>query len=147
MDRINYPATDGTELSTRSPLVIPWWALTVVYSGFVVLGLATIVFGSPTLDLTTPHGYILFWGGAVSISALGAAYGSLSPRREVLERWSAVLLVAMVSVWAVFAFVLLFTNIPASLARSPFTIVVFMVTALPLIRALPLLKRSGVRRG
>lgn len=129
----------------RSPLIIPWWVLTIVYGGFIALGLASIAFGSPTLDLTTPHGYVIFWGAAVAISATGAMYGSMSSHREVLERWSATILMSVILVWAFFAFVLLFSNLPASLARAPFTIAVFMVSIVPAVRAVPLLRRAGVK--
>lgn len=128
---------------TRSPLVVPWWFLTTIYAGFAALGVASIVFGSPTLDLTTPHGYVLFWGVAVTLSGVGGIVGSSSPRRETLERWSATLLAAILLIWSLYAFVLLF--VPGSTSRAQFTIIVFMIAALPAVRAAYLLRRSGVR--
>lgn len=132
-----------TDRPTRTPLVVPWWFLTTIYVGFAILGVASIAFGSPTLDLTTPHGYVLFWGIWVTLSGLAAAWGSLSPHRETLERWSATALAAVLLIWSVFAFVLLF--VPGSTGRAQFTIIVFMIAALPAVRAAYLLRRSGVK--
>lgn len=133
------------KLHNRSPLIVPWWVLTTIYIGFIVLGTAAIVFGSPTLDLTTPGGYTVFWGIAVTLSAVGAVVGSTSPHREALERWSSTVLVSVILSWTVSAFVLLFVGGSESWSRATFTIIVLMVTALPGVRVAYLLRRSGVK--
>lgn len=117
----------------------------MIYAGFIGLGTAAIIFGSPTLDLTTPDGYTLFWGIAVAVSAVGAVIGSLSPHRETLERWSAVVLVSVVLSWTISALVLLLAGDPHSWGRAQFTLIVFMITALPGVRVAYLLRRAGVK--
>jgi hypothetical protein len=129
----------------RSPIYVPRWILTATYLGFVVLGVLAIIFGSPTLNVLNPHGYTLIWGVIATIGASIAAWGSMSDRREAIERWGNLIFVLDLIFYCLNALVLVLGDHEDATQRAVFTGIVLMLTALPLGRGVYLLTRTGVK--
>lgn len=129
----------------RTPLVIPWWTLHTLYGAFFFLGMAGVVFGSPTLDLSKLDGLTALWGWAAAVSALVALIGSLRDEWETIERWGVLILDATVVFYAANAVILILngTHPPSS---TIFTVIVLVVSLLPVGRGISLLLRAGLRK-
>jgi peptidoglycan/LPS O-acetylase OafA/YrhL len=71
----------------NSPILIPRWLVALTNALFVVLGVALIVAGSPSVDLSTPHGYLLPYGALMTGFAVLALFGSAmnKPWAETIE--------------------------------------------------------------
>lgn len=130
----------------RSPIFVARWILTASYLGFVGLGVLAIIFGSPTLNILNPHGYTLIWGSVAVVGAGVAALGSVSERRESIERWGNLLFVLDLIFYCINALVLVLGDHEHATQRAVFTMFVIMLTALPLGRGIYLLTRTGVKR-
>lgn len=125
-----------------APIVVPRWMLTLKYSLFVVLGAVAAFAGVPTLSLTTWDGYTIVWAVAGTVFAAVSAVASVRPAWEPVERWSALGLVAVLSVYAVGALILSLGD--GDTARATFAIAVLITTLLPTSRAVQLLSRTGM---
>jgi drug/metabolite transporter (DMT)-like permease len=129
-----------------APVWIPRWILTAAYVGFATLGVLGVIFGSPTLDLTNPDGYTLFWGAAVAVGAITAAVGSFRERWEPIERYGNLLMVLALILYCVDALYLVFGHSGNGASRAVFTGIVCMMTLLPLGRGFYLITRTGIKR-
>jgi hypothetical protein len=128
-----------------APVWIPRWILTAAYTGFAVLGVLGVIFGSPTLDLTNPDGYTVFWGAAVAAGALTAAIGSITERWEPVERIGNLLMVLTLILYCVDALYLVFGKTDGATSRAVFTGIVCIMTLLPLGRGFYLITRTGIK--
>lgn len=133
----------------REPLFIPRWLLGAKYVGFTCLGIVSLIYGIPTLDLSTFQGYVTLWAMALLLSSLLALFGSRRKRYERAEAWGAVGITAVMCGYA-FGSIALVVSAPSpgqAYGRAGFTIVLLMLTMVPLSRALYLLRRTGIRHG
>lgn len=115
-----------------SPISFPRWLLTVKYALFVILGVTGLTAGLPTLTLTAPVWYIPAWSWLIILSATVSAIASTQPKWESIERWGAVGLVGVLASYWFAAFLLFITG---DLARGSFSVLLFIVTVLPALRA------------
>lgn len=122
----------------NSPVIVPRYLFTLKYIGFIGLGAIAVVFGLPSLNATTWDGYENTWGAALTLLSIGAAVASLDKTRENIERWLALLVTALLAVYACSAIYLSFTTDEIA-DRAGFAWVVCIVTMLPAIRAFSLL--------
>lgn len=119
------------------PIFVPRWVLVVMYSGFIVLGGMAAIAGIPTLDLTTPEGYVTPYALAIALFAIIAAVGaSLGFRHERLELVGALLLFSLLTTYAGSA---LFLSAGGDIGRATFAVVILMVTFAPAARGMGLL--------
>lgn len=114
-----------------------------MYFLFAGLGVAATVIGIPTLDLTTPEGWVSFWGLVVTVAATLAAVFSLRERFEVLERIAAVVLCAYLLTYTVGAWVLIFSDVGQLFQRGAGAIVLTVMSFVPVVRCLYMLSRVG----
>lgn len=122
-----------------SPISFPRWLLTVKYALFVILGITGLSAGLPTLSLTTPAWYIPAWSWLIISCSVVAAVASTQPKWASTERWGAVGLVGTLASYWFAAFLLFITG---DMNRGSFSVLLFIVTVLPALRAADLF---GVR--
>lgn len=125
---------------SRSPITIPRWVLTLKYFLFILIGVTVYLASSPSLDVTTWSGYTPFWSIAVMISGFVCMLASATPKLEVLERWSVLLLTALLVGYA-------FAPIQLVLAgdsdRATYSVLAITLSLLPGARAAMLIHRTG----
>lgn len=127
----------------RDPIVVPRWMLTVKYVGFVVLGAVSARAGAPSLERTTWDGYVAGWSMLLVAASLAAAIGSTRHKWEALEKWSGLCVASLMTAYAASAVYLALTDGPEAFLRWAFAVVLTMVTMLPWVRAVSLLRRTG----
>jgi len=89
------------------PIVMPRWMLYLFYLMFALLGVTLATFGSVSVRDSTPAGYVLPYGVAIFITAIGGAIGAYLTRHEgepalrkiAVELWFVVLLFSLLSVY------------------------------------------------
>lgn len=115
-----------------SPVSFPRWMLSLKYLLFVILGLTGLTAGLPTLSIATPAWYEHVWGLGLVLSAGVATVSSLQPKWECVERWAAVGVVGLLASYWFSAFILFLSG---DSGRGSFSVLLFIVTMLPLVRA------------
>ena len=125
---------------SRSPIVIPRWVLTLKYFLFVCVGVTVYVASSPSLDITTWAGYTPFWSIALMTSGLLSMIGSTSPQLEVLERWSVLVLTALL---VGYAFAPVSLVLAGDADRASYSVIAICLSLLPGSRAAMLIHRTG----
>lgn len=118
------------------PIVVPRWALMLMYAGFVVLGVVASVSGIPTLDLTTPTGYTTPYGVAVALSAVVTLIGATRDQRRNVELAGALLLSSLLTVYWVSATMITLLGDPR---RAGLAVLICMVSGAPTGRSMSLL--------
>lgn len=128
------------------PIFVPRWMLTAKYFILALLGLAVAIATAPSLVESLGHGLSTIWGFGIALSALVAAYGSLSSdaRHEFIERWSGSALVVLLLVYAFSPVWIIFTE--GDLDRVVYSVTALGLSGLPLLRALYLLRRTGLNK-
>lgn len=127
----------------RDPIVVPRWMLTVKYIGFVILGGVSSIAGAPSLERTTWNGYVAGWSLILMTVSLVAALGSTRRSWEALEKWFGLCVASLMTAYAASAVYLAFTDGADAILRWAFAVVLTMVTLLPWVRAVSLLRRTG----
>jgi len=112
--------------------------LVVMYSGFVGLGVVSAVAGIPSLDLTTPDGYVTPYALAIAVCAVVALVGSTAEARERTELTGALPLFCLLTAYAGAAGL---RSLEGNLGTAAFSIVVLMITLVPAARGISLLRR------
>lgn len=125
-------------------LVIPRWIIFVVYALFFLLGIAAIFAGVPTLDLTTPNGTTLIWGIVIAAAAAVCAVTSFRARFETVERWSALVLVSVLSVYTAGAYKLIADGGPLAASHAAGAVVLTILWFIPAVRLAYMLTRVGL---
>jgi len=128
----------------ESPIVLPRWVITYFYSTFIALAIVAALVGIPSLDMTTPAGYVTPWAIAIGVTASIATWASRREALENIEKWSAVTLVAMLTVYVGGAIGLVLEGGEHAAGRGAFAVVLISDASVPLIRVLHLLSRTTV---
>jgi hypothetical protein len=128
------------DYNERPPVVVPRWLLTLKYSGFIAIGIAGAWAGSPVLTEATSEAYTARWGLVLAVSAVIAAIASLRKSWEVIERWSSLILVAVLSIYTWTAFQI--GVIEGDSTRTTLAAVLATLTMLPAARAFGLLMKA-----
>lgn len=123
-------------LYSRTPILIPRWVLTGTYLSFTVLAALVGLKGLNALDFSRWDGYTPLWCLALVVGSVVAAYASLKPEREKIEKWAA----AWVTGWL--AVVLVVTFIHAA-STSAAWFYMLLVTVLPAGRAVHLFRNES----
>lgn len=129
----------------RDPIEVPRWMLTAKYFGFVILGVFGAIAGIPSVSLTTWPGYVTPYSILIAVSAGVAMFGSFSRRFEKYERWAALVLASLLSLYAAAAVSLAVQGGANAAGRAAFAVVVVIITMLPSVRAAKLLSRTGLK--
>ena len=124
-------------------LAVPRWIVSTLYFLFAALGVAALIIGVPTIELTTPEGWVGIWGVVVTATATVCALTSLRERFEVIERWAALLLVAFLDSYTIWAWVLVSYGGQQAVNRGAFAIVLTIMAFIPTIRLAYMLARVG----
>lgn len=125
----------------KDPLVVPRSLLTAKYIAFAILAILVFLWGLPTIDLLTFHGYTSLWAVALfGASAWGAVY-SISESGEKREKAGAVGVAVLVITWAILAMGrALFSPEGPELDRIAGAWAVAIVSMFPGARAIGLMK-------
>ena len=91
----NVPQDTAFAIWAWSPVIVLRVSLFLVYAGFVYSAVVAFIAGVPVFDLTTPSGYQPVWAVILGVSALVSAIGATTDRWQALERWSSLVLSAM----------------------------------------------------
>lgn len=83
----------------KAPVIIPRWALYLIDGLFIALGIVLAFSGSPSIDLSTPQGYLFPYGLAIAGAATLALVGAMIPRRVIPELLGVILLFALLTVY------------------------------------------------
>jgi hypothetical protein len=130
-------------ISWGNKLLIPRWFVTIMYALFIPIGVTVFLASSPSLDLTTGAGYTALWAMILGATGLCAAIASLSPTWEVLERWSALILSALL---IGYAFAPIQLVIHGDTDKAAFS-VISLVLAFPVVsQTIRLITRTGARK-
>lgn len=78
-----------------SPVIVLRVALFAVYAVYVYGAVIAFIAGIPIFTLTAPEGYTSAWAIALAISALLSAIGATSDHWQKLEKWSTLVLSAL----------------------------------------------------
>lgn len=115
----------------RMPVYLPRWALYVLYGLFTLLGAVLAIIGSPSIDLSTPKGYIEPYGIAISAVSLYSLVAAALPHRILPELIGAVLLFSLLTVFVVST---VGPTLQGDLTRAVGGILVLIASFLPLVR-------------
>lgn len=78
-----------------SPVVVLRVALVSTYLTYVYASAIAFLAGVPVLTLTAPEGYTAIWAVLMGTAAVISAVGSTSDRWQPLEKWSSLILSAL----------------------------------------------------
>ena len=122
----------------KEPIVVPRWALVLMYSGFIVLGVVGALAGIPTIDDTTDQSWVTWYSlGIISCSAVALA-GASSEKLETVETIGSLLLFCLLTSYSGGAVALAGGG---DFDRAAFGVVLCMMTFAPALRGLSLGKR------
>lgn len=122
------------------PVFIPRWALVIQYAFFVLLGAAINIATSPSFSIIAPGSWSSIWAVGIQLSAIGALIGSIKPKWEPLERWAALLLVALLFGYAFAPIELLLRG---DATRTTYSAMALILSILPTARVASLVFRAG----
>lgn len=82
-----------------SPVIVLRVALAASYMFWTYCAVIAFIAGVPIFDLTTPPGWTTIWASILGLSALASAIGSITDRWQQFERWSTLVLSAMIGAY------------------------------------------------
>lgn len=132
------------EVWAWSPVIVLRIALVAVYIGYVYVSVIAFIAGVPVFRLTAPEGYTSVWAVFLGASAVVAAVGSITDRWQRVEKWSALVLAALMSAYVAGINAIGFAG--GDLDRQVVGGVAFIAWILPAIRFAYLAAQSGKRR-
>jgi len=123
-------------------IIIPRWVLTLKYVFFMFVGLTVYIASSPSLDITAGSGYTPIWALCLIAAAAASTVGSISDRLEVLERWSVLLLSALLIGYAMAPISLVFAG---DHDKAAYSVLAITLSLLPIARTAQLIRRTGTK--
>lgn len=83
--------TKRRTLLTREPIILPRETLFAKYLILAAFGVAAFESGVPTLDITTPSGYVPIWAVVITLAA-GVSFAACILGRDKVEMWATLVL-------------------------------------------------------
>lgn len=124
-------------------ILVPRWVLTIWYCLFIPIGLTVFFASSPSLDLTTGGGYTALWAILLGLTGTLCAIGSLTPKMVVFERWTSLLLSALL---LGYAFAPLQLVLHGDSDKAAFSVIALVLSFPTCLRNIQLLAKTGVRK-
>ena len=84
-----------------SPIIVLRVSLVATYLVWVFASAIAFIDGVPIFNLTTPQGWTPVWATVLGTSAIVSAIGSLADRWQKLEKWSSMVLSAMILTYVI----------------------------------------------
>jgi len=121
-------------------LIVPRWLLTMLYAVMVLIGIFIALLYSPTFTEHTSDALTTVWGALMALSAGISALASLGDRGESLERWSVMLLSALL---LAFAFIPIRLAVLGDLDVATYSCIAFALSLIPSARCVSLIITTG----
>ena len=126
----------------KDPILVPRWLITLKYLAFAILGALSVIGGIPTLALATFESFTTYWSAGLIVAAVIAAVASLERRWEEAEKWSGLVVFALLASWSVAAIWRAASE--GDVDRMAGAFAVLIISGLPGARVLGLMRGAGL---